>query len=139
VTSGIETAATVQILDRWRVHASYSYLWKELTADPGSRDVSRGANEANDPPFLVSIRSYLDLPHGLAFDGMFRHVDRRPNPIVPAYSSLDLRLGWTVRPGWELSLVGQNLLDPSHPEFGAPTPRRHEFERGVYVRSIWHF
>jgi len=139
VTSGVETAGTVQILDRWRVHASYSYLWKELTADPGSRDVSRGANEANDPPFLVSIRSYLDLPHGLAFDGMFRHVDRRPNPIVPAYSSLDLRLGWTVRPGWELSLVGQNLFDPSHPEFGAPTPRRHEFERGVYVRSTWHF
>jgi iron complex outermembrane receptor protein len=139
VTSGVEAAATVQLLDRWRVHGSYAYLHKDLSFDPGSRDRSGGADEGNDPGFFVSLRSYLDLPHGLALDGLFRYVDDRPSPVVPSYASLDLRLGWAVRPGWELSLVGQNLLDDSHAEFGAPTVRRSEFERGFYVRSTWRF
>ncbi len=41
--------------------------------------------------------------------------------------------------GWELSVGGQNLLDPRHSEFGAPSPRRSEFERGFHIRSLWHF
>ncbi len=138
-TSGIEAAATVQVLDRWRVFGSYTYLHKDLSLDEGSRDVSRGVSEGNDAPFFLKLRSYLDLPHGLTLDGFFRYVDGRPSPVVPAYASLDLRLGWAVRPWWEVSLVGQNLLEPSHPEFGIPTPRRYEFERGFYVRSAWRF
>ena len=91
---------------------------------------------ANANPFG---RSYIDLPKGFAFDGVFRRVGRRPVPVVPAYSSLDLRLGFTARPGWELSIVGQNLLDRRHPEFGEATPSRYEFERGLFARSIWYF
>jgi iron complex outermembrane receptor protein len=139
VTTGVEAAGTVQLLERWRVHGSYTYLHGEFTRDPESRDVSGGVSEANDPPFHFSVRSYFDLPHGLALDWAFRHVAARPSPAVPAYSSLDLRFGWAARPGWELSLVGQNLLDDSHPELGSAGPRRLEFQRGVYVRSIWQF
>jgi hypothetical protein len=58
---------------------------------------------------------------------------------VPSYSSLDLRLGWGLRPGWELSVIGQDLLQGSHPEFGTPGPRRIEYQRGIHVRSTWLF
>jgi iron complex outermembrane receptor protein len=139
VTTGLEAAGTVQLLERWRVHASSTYLHKDLSLDEGSRDLSRGRDEANDPSFLASVRSYLDLPHGLALDALFRHAAERPDPRVPAYSELDLRLGWTVQPGWELSLVGQNLLHDRHPELGSRQPLRYEFQRGVYVRSAWRF
>jgi iron complex outermembrane receptor protein len=139
LASGVELGGTLQALPGWRLHGSYSYFHKEFTLDPGSRDISRGVNEGNDPAYFFSVRSYLDLPGGLMLDGFFRRVARRPMPTVPAYSSLDVRLGRVVRPGWEISVVGQNLLEPRHPEFGAPGPRRYEFERGVYVRSIWNF
>ena len=137
-TTGIEAAATVQVSDIWRLHGSYTYLHKEITRDRGSRDVSGGTSEANDPPYFFSIRSYFDLPHGAAFDGVFRHVAARTTPAVPKYSSLDLRLGWSLRPGFELSVVGQNLLESSHQEF-AGGAQRYEFQRGFYVRSIWLF
>jgi len=139
VTSGLEAAAHVQVSEPWRVRGSFASLRKRFTRDPDSRDVSGGVSEGNDPGFLFSLRSYLDLPHGLTLDGFFRHVPARPDPAVPAYSSLDLRLGWMIRSGWEVSLIGQNLLDARHAEFGAPTPTRTEFQRGIYVRSAWYF
>ena len=139
VTTGVEVAGTVQVLEQWRVHAWYSYLHKNLSLDPGSRDLSRGRDEGNDPSFLFSFRSYLDLPHGFALDGVWRHADERPYPPVRAYSELDVRLGWTVRPGWEISLVGQNLLHDHHPELGSIQAVRYEFQRGGYLRSAWRF
>jgi iron complex outermembrane receptor protein len=138
-SNGIEVAGTVQALERWRVHGAFTYLDTEIARVPGSRDISGGVNEANDPPYYFTLRSYLDLPAGFAVDAFFRRVAERPAPLVPSYSSLNLRFGWIPRPGWELSLVGHDLLDSSHPEFGAPVARRYEFERGVFVRSIWSF
>ncbi len=139
VTSGFEAAGAVQLAGRWRVHGSYAYLHKRLSHDSGSRDLTRGRDEGNDPSFLFSIRSYLDLPYGLALDGLLRAAGARPHPAVAAYSELDVRLGWTARPGWEWSLVGQNLLHDHHPELGSTQRRRYEFERGVYVRTAWRF
>jgi iron complex outermembrane recepter protein len=139
VTSGFEAGGTIQVLETWRLHAWYAYLHKDLSLDPGSRDLSRGRDEANDPSFLLSLRSYLDLPRGLALDSVVRRAGKRPFPAVPAYSELDLRMGWTVRPGWEMSLVGQNLLHDRHPELGSIQAVRYEFQRGVYARSAWRF
>ena len=138
-TSGAELAGTVQPLPLWRIHASYAYLTKTFTFDPGSHDVYGGAVEANDPRHLFSLRSFTDLPHGLALDAVFRSAGARPLPAVPAYGELDLRLGWMVRPGWELSLVGQNLLHDHHAELANVGGPRYEFRRGVYVRNVWRF
>ena len=64
------------------------------------------------------------------FDAWLRAISALPNPRVPTYAELNLRLGWQPTPGLELALVGQDLLHDSHPEFG-PLPRREEFERSV--------
>jgi len=52
-----------------------------------------------------------------------------------------LRLGWDIRPGIELSLIGQNLLDSRHteflPDFISTQPT--EVERSIYGRVIWSF
>ncbi|HZB24648.1 MAG TPA: TonB-dependent receptor, partial [Vicinamibacterales bacterium] len=139
VTSGLETATTIQVLDTWRVHAWGAYLHKDLSLDPDSRDVTNGRDEGNDPSFHMALRSQLDLPAGFALDGAYRYVSARPFPAVSAYSELDLRLGWALRAGWDLSLVGHNLLHDHHPELGPNSPRRYEFERGVFLRSTWRF
>jgi iron complex outermembrane recepter protein len=138
-TRGFEAAGTVQPVSAWRVHGSYAYLHKVLTFDPGSRDVYHGAVEGNDPSHLLSIRSSLDLPRSTAFDVYFRHSGSRPEPVVRAYSEIDLRVGWAPRPGWDLSLVGQNLLHPRHSELLPVNAPHYDFRRGVFVRSRWHF
>jgi iron complex outermembrane receptor protein len=137
-TSGIELAATVQPAHTWRVHASYAFLHRDFFVDPGSRDPFEGAFEANDPSHLFSLRSWLDLGKGVEFDGLLRAAGERPTPVVPAYAELDLRLGWTVRPGWELSVVGQNLLHARHSELFSTGPR-FALRRGGYLRSTWRF
>ncbi len=138
-TSGVEIAGTAQLIPRWRVHGSYAYLHKHLSFDPGSRDVYGGAIEGNDPPHLLSLQSMLDLPGHTALDALFRHIDTRPDPVVPAYSELDLRFGWAFRDGWELSVVGQNLLHAHHSELLTPGAPHYDFRRGVFVRSRWYF
>jgi iron complex outermembrane receptor protein len=52
---------------------------------------------------------------------------------VPDYTALDVRLGWRAARDVELSLVVQNLLDASHPEWG-PALNRAEFERAAFVK-----
>ena len=109
-----------------------------------------GTSEANDPSHLLSARSYLDLPHNFAVDAIFRFVGRRPAPVVRSYAELDLRLGWALRPGWELSLVGQNLLHERHaelfspatpttlPPFGVPSVGMDLLNGCAVLRSRWN-
>jgi iron complex outermembrane receptor protein len=57
---------------------------------------------------------------------------------VPAYTELDARLAWDLRPGVEVALLGRNLLDGSHPEMGTDAARR-EIARSVQVSLQWAF
>jgi iron complex outermembrane receptor protein len=49
---------------------------------------------------------------------------------------MDVRYGVRIGRGLELSVVGQNLLDRSHPEYGS-LPNRTEFERALAVKLVW--
>lgn len=139
VTSGIELTARLQLTDGWRVAGSYAFLDKDLSLDAGSRDLTGGDAEGNDPAHRLTLSSRLDLPRSLELDGFFRYVGRRPDPVVPAYAELDVRLGWNLRPALEISIIGQNLLHDRHREFGAAGPNAVLFTRGAYVRTLWRF
>jgi iron complex outermembrane receptor protein len=138
-TYGIEVRSNYQPFERWRLTTSYAWLGKDLRLDPVSRDPTGGRGEGNDPPSRFSLRSNLDLPANLEFDGWLRFVDRLPAPVVPSYWELDLRLGWQPAEHLELALIGQNLLHQSHPEFGADTAIREQIERGLYGKVTWRF
>ena len=99
---------------------------------PGGNTVALG----NDPSHWWTARSSFDLGRNYEFDLMVRHVGQLPNPVVPSYTAFDARLGWKVRRDLEISLVGQNLFDPRHPEFAAAGTRP-EFERGVFLKVLW--
>ena len=74
-------------------------------------------------------------------DAWLKYVDSLPTQNVNSYITLDLRLGWRPTKKWELSVVGQNLLDNQHPEFKpeildtSPT----EVQRSVYGKITWKF
>jgi iron complex outermembrane recepter protein len=138
LSRGVETTISTQVAPRWQLHVSHVYLWKELTFDPGSNDPTGGAGEANDPHNIVKVRSYVNATSRIEIDAFFRYVGALPQPAVEEYTELATRLGYRVRPGWDLSLIGTNLLHERHLEFRAGTPPE-TYERAVALRSIWRF
>jgi iron complex outermembrane receptor protein len=132
---GVELAATVQPTTWWRVHASYTGQEVSITRDPGSRDVGGGTSESNDPPHLFALRSAFDLARQIELDIRLRSTASLPNPPVPGFTELAVRLGWKPIPALELALVGDDLLHASHPEFNPTARGFEEFERSIRLTA----
>lgn len=141
-TYGVEIASTWHPVNFWRLHLNYSYLKIEL--HPDATSVEKTQDQRRSPRHQVQVRSLVDLPWHLQFDASAFFVDRLPKlePTVPSYVRLDLRLGWRPTQAFDLSVVGQNLLDNRHPEwgsiFGVPV-RPLEVQRSAYVQASWRF
>ena len=136
---GLEVGTKTQVLDWWGVRASYSYLNTDLEFNSRSMTLLQASVEGNDPHHMFRIHSSMNLPFRLEFDQVLRFVGELPNPKVPSYLELDLRLAWQATESLEVAVVGRNLLDESHQEFVADSPLRHEVERSVYGKLTWHF
>lgn len=138
-TYGVEMSLAWQATDWWRLRGGYTYFRKDMELGR-SLDVNRGRGEGNDPHHQFLIQSMINLPRNFEFDSVLRYVDNlnQRGPLVPSYVALDLRLGWRPTPNWEFAIVGQNLLDRQHPEFGAPATRQ-EIPRSVYGKLTWRF
>jgi len=127
-----------QVTPGWRLRGGYTWFHKHIEDKPGHTDLNHGQAEGNDPEHQFILQSILDLPFHLQFDCVLRYVDRLPAPHVPAYFSADARLAWNPLPQLELAIVGQNLCDNQHAEFG-PAATRQEIPRSVYGKLTWHF
>ncbi|MGE0680215.1 MAG: TonB-dependent receptor plug domain-containing protein [Candidatus Binatia bacterium] len=138
-TYGVELAAVGQLTDWWRLRGGYTFLQKHLSAKPSSHDLNQGTAESNDPEHQFLVQSSMDLSDHFELDAVIRYVDALPQPHVPSYVSLDVRLGWKLTRYCELAIVGQNLLDGRHPEFVPSSPSPREIERSVYGKVTWRF
>jgi len=136
-TYGVETWGNYRVSDWWRLSAGYNYLKKNLGFKAGSLDRNVAA-AGNDPEHQFSARSAMNLAHNLEWDVGLRVIDELPSPHVSSYVALDTRLGWTFMKGVELSLIGYNLLDHDHPEFGAAATRS-ELARAFYAKIVWSY
>jgi iron complex outermembrane receptor protein len=134
--SGFEVGSDIRLAPTWSVRPSYSFL--DMNVDPSaeSKDVvSPVINESSSPRHKISVRSTLALPAGIMLDAWYRWYSRLALPPVPVVSTLDARAGWRVRPMVELAVVGRDLLQPRHLEFGGGVP----VERSVYGELTWRF
>jgi len=133
---GAEFAVDYNLSQWWRLRTGYSLFHKLIALKEWSRDVSNGQSEGNDARHRLQIHSFMDLPWNLQLDLWMRYVDRLPNAnaVVPGFVTLDARLGIRITDRISLSIVGQHLLQKSHPEFGAPSTRS-ELQRGVVVKT----
>jgi iron complex outermembrane recepter protein len=135
-SAGVEIGVNLQPVPRWRTHVGYTRLDTDITREAGSRDVSGGVNEANDPDHFFSLQSSLDIGRNIEADILVRGSGALPNPVVPGYTELNARIGWRPSEPIELAIVGQDLLHDRHPEFGTPGSLREEFERSVRLVII---
>ncbi|UFS69978.1 TonB-dependent receptor [Geomonas sp. RF6] len=146
-TYGAEIAADWRPAKGLRLYGAYSWLRMDLHADeglPASTAASAKVIEQRNPRQQVFLQASVDPLRNVEFDVMGRYVSKLQGfaQEVPAYYSMDARLAWRLRKNFEISVVGQNLLDNHHPEFGASsllsTPVV-EIRRNVYGKATWLF
>ncbi|HEU4470963.1 MAG TPA: TonB-dependent receptor [Flavisolibacter sp.] len=132
---GLELSAQYQLHKNWRVRGGYTYFNKDIRPKK-----DRNFNPdylGNDVRSQALVQSILDLPLHLQFDLTARYLDPLSatfaTAAVPNYLTFDLRLAWVFR-GLELSVVGQNLAQDSHTEFGTAS-----IPRNVYAKISARF
>ncbi len=134
-SSGLELWGSYQASKAWRLSAGASALHERFTLLPGSNDTVSVATAGKDPAYSAQLRSSLALSKTLELDAGVRRVAALGSPAVPAYTAVDLRLGWQLRPDLNLSLALHNL-NGGHGEYG-PVATRSDIPRAIAVRLVW--
>jgi iron complex outermembrane receptor protein len=138
-TVGTEIAPNWKIKPWWQVRGSYSFLHMSLRDKPGFTDTGSllGSYMGSSPSHLASFQSLFNLPKHFEFDQTYRCSNALPAQGVGAYSTADVRLGWHLGEGLDFSIIGQNLLRPSHTEFGGDPGPLVGIKRSVYGKVTW--
>ncbi len=96
--------------------------------------------QRTSPRNQFNLQSYVDLTPRLSFDTSLYFVGELPAPSIHAYARLDSKIGWKFDKHITVALVGQNLLDPHHLEFGSAFQAvATEVPRSVFGKVVWTF
>jgi len=138
ITKGIEISPVWQPVRWWQLKGSYSYLHLTARDKPTSDDASTVRQlEGDSPQHKVVIQSDLNLSRSFQFDLNFRYLSSLPDQKVGAYSTADARLGWLLSDKVQVSLVGENLLQPRHAEYGGDPGPLVQIRRSAYLKVTW--
>ena len=139
-TKGFEVSPDWKPVNGWELRASYSYLDMELENKASSNDPTSVAGyEGSSPRHQVVIQSFVNLPKKVEFDQTYRYVSALPAQTVASYQTMDTRFGWHITPELELSVGGQNLLQPHFAQFGGDPGGPVEVKRSAYAKLVWRF
>ncbi len=133
-TNGFEAGPDWQPLSWWRLNGSYAYL----NIHAGGEDSGTAATDAGSSPrHQITLQSSMDLPKHFEFDQTYRYVSGLPAQAVGGYNTADVHRAWHATRHFEVSLVGQNLLQPYHAEFGNNSGVLVGIKRSVYAKLTW--
>lgn len=140
---GLELFADWDINAWWRLRAGGFVMHQETWIKPGGADNEGAMGEASFPQYQAQLRNTFRFGEDVTLWTNLRRVDEVPayvdgTGVVPAYTELDASLRWIVNTSWEVSLSGNNLLAPSHPEIGGGKTSR-EIPRTVQTSVRFKF
>lgn len=123
-SDGLELVLDYHAASWWRIQPSYTRLRVKGLPET-SDEINQNYSDflANSAPRQQwSLRSSMNFAGRRQFDLWYRYASGRDvasvnGGSVPSYETLDLRYSWRFQAGWEVSLVGQNLLEKRHVEF----------------------
>ncbi len=137
-TYGVEITPDWKPVSWWDLKGSYSYLHLAVRDKSGFTDnLNTVSDNGSSPHHQFVLESLFNLPKKLQLDSTIRYVSALPAQAVGAYTTADVRFGWRPTANWELSLVGQNLMQPQHAEFGADVNTIVGIKRNVYGKITW--
>jgi len=148
---GVEMAMLWQVLDRWQLHANYSYL--HLTARDHSNLSSLAMpaifpdSAKSTPTHQAKVRSVVELPFNLEFDSSFYYASHlnhisTSGETISGYTRFDFRLAWKPIENLELAAVMLNAFDKAHDEQFAIASGRvvpTDVARSYYGSVTWTF
>lgn len=134
---GIEVLLHYTASPTWAMYLGGSFFELNLDAKDGFNDPNIANEDENDPRVQSFVRSVWQSGR-LSWDGTLRHIETIEDQGTPSYTELDMRIAWQLKEGLELALVGSNLLDDEHLEYGnEQTGTR--IKRSVHATATWSF
>ncbi len=136
---GLELSSRWQVLERWRLDLSYSFIDIDRHLAVSGVGAPLATTDRKTPSHQAVLRSQLELPLDLELDTTLFYTSTINSLDVPGYLRVDLRLGWEPFEGVELSLTAENLFDKDHLEWiGAEAPST-RVPRSVHARATVRF
>jgi iron complex outermembrane receptor protein len=137
---GVEVSANLTITSGWKLTAGYSSFMMHLHPETPNISVNTQVN-GDSPAQQYQLRSYYTWSRNLDFDITIYCVGPIIEQAIPGYARLDARLARRFGESTELSVVGQNLLDDHHFEYGQTleTALAAQARRSVYGKVAWRF
>ncbi|HEY4354159.1 MAG TPA: TonB-dependent receptor plug domain-containing protein [Acidobacteriaceae bacterium] len=133
-----------EITPDWRpvnwltLKGSYAYLHLYVHDRRGFTDTQNTASDnGSSPHHQVVVQPMFNLPGHTELDTTYRYVSALPAQKIKAYHTLDTRFGWHATHDLQLSVVGSNLLQPHHAEFGTDVNTIVGIKRSVYGSVVW--
>jgi iron complex outermembrane receptor protein len=139
-TTGFEIAPQAALTSWWRLNTSYSFLSPNFHANGPTSNISATGSvstyEKSSPKHMVMAQSMMNLPDKFEFDQTYRFVSALPAQKVEAYQTMDLHLGRELGKHLRFAVVGQNLFQPHHVEWGTgdPTQPPVGIDRAAYAQ-----
>ena len=134
---GAEVLFVARPFDHWEWRLWYAAL--DIDADMGDSLDQDGAEQIEggspDHQALMALRW---SPGVWSLGAVLRHVDGLSADDVPAYTELDMVIERPLGPGLSIALIGSNLLDSQHPEYGE-ADERSEVERNLMLELHWQW
>jgi len=133
---GIEAAFSWLASENLKITLNYSFLQLSLeAADP----TQKGAEQLY-PERQAGIKVFWNLYDTWTLDSTASYVDKLPGGAVDDYVRLDVNLGGRISNLVRFNLVGQNLLDHRHREFGTVDDiNAGEMERSIFGKLTLDF
>lgn len=119
-SEGAEVSASVRLAQAWRIEGNLAYTKAEfdalLEAGTGGNSISRAGNRPADVPKLSSNLWLTYRAAGWRTSAGLRYVGERfisnaNTQTLPAYTTLDATIGWTVNRNVQVQLNLRNLTD----------------------------
>lgn len=137
-TEGFELGPAWDAAHWARFRATYSYLHVDMADQTGFTDtLTLTSLHGSSPNSVASVRGLFDLPHHFELDETVRYVGPLPAQQVKAYVTADVHAAYHMAHGLDVSIVGQNLFQPHHAEFGIDPGPEVLIRRGVYAKLVW--
>jgi iron complex outermembrane receptor protein len=115
---GVEASATWQATDWWRITGTYTFMKLKIRTGSSNDATTADPDEHDTPNNQFALRSLINLPMNFELDTQVFWVGKVQSQGISSYTRFDARLGWRPIEELELSVVGQNLTDRRHGEFG---------------------
>lgn len=136
---GLELAADWNVSKDLKLSAAYSFLDIEVAIE-NEGGFNLDTEEEQSPHHQANLRASWNVNERLSVDPSLYYVDELPGYDVDDYVRFDINVGWKINENMRFNVIGQNLLDSEHREFGNATDlNASEIERAVFGKLTVEF